>query len=241
MKQKFREFVPSGCAWAISPIASAQSPLFPGEIESIAKAVLARQIEFRAGRSVARDALTRLGVTPTVLPRAPDRRPLWPEGVVGTIAHSGGWVGAIVGRKNEYTGIGLDFEPLSDFSTELRSIVLSGGEITSSTHIEVTGAQIDVALLTFVIKEAAFKAVYPITQRFFAFDAACVRITDEPSLAGASGGKFYVDLLDETTCNILGRSSLSGLWFTAFSFVFAMISLKLGSGFIKLPARDAIG
>src|SRR3984893_9355145 len=64
--------------------------LHPAEAEYVARAVPKRIAEFAAGRACARAALAEFGVREFALRAAPDRQPLWPEGFIGSIAHTAG-------------------------------------------------------------------------------------------------------------------------------------------------------
>src|ERR1700716_1803425 len=59
-------------------------------------AVPNRQREFLAGRLCAAQALRCLGADSTHVGMAGDRAPVWPDGVVGSITHSGGFAAAAV-------------------------------------------------------------------------------------------------------------------------------------------------
>src|SRR5947209_6322663 len=74
------------------PISEARlSDLLPAESSTIVRAVDTRRNEFSAGRRLAHGLLCHLHVERTFpLLNGPDRAPMWPPGVVGTIAHGGG-------------------------------------------------------------------------------------------------------------------------------------------------------
>src|ERR1700730_18709662 len=71
-------------------IPGAPAELHPAEAEDVARAVPKRIAEFAAGRACARAALAEFGVREFALRAAPDRQPLWPEGFIGSIAHTAG-------------------------------------------------------------------------------------------------------------------------------------------------------
>src|SRR5207244_6786257 len=63
------------------------------------------------GRAAAREALARLGhVGDEPIGRGAGGEPLWPEGIVGAISHSGELAVAVVGRRTDFAGIGIDLE-----------------------------------------------------------------------------------------------------------------------------------
>jgi 4'-phosphopantetheinyl transferase EntD len=145
--------------------------LFAVEIKAIDMAVRKRRREFCAGRAYARRALAALGCPAQPLVVGPAREVIWPPGFVGSITHSDQGCIAIVARRKNYCGIGVDLEsdqPLRDDDLralicrpEERSIVWTGGDLTK---------------LLFVIKEAVYKAYYPGAGFFLEFSDLSVQI-----------------------------------------------------------------
>jgi enterobactin synthetase component D len=149
----------------------------PEELASLSGgAVLKRRRAFAVGRVAARDALERLLLHPP-LPVLPglDREPCWPEGVVGSISHSGGWGLAAVDRVNRTMALGLDLEYLPE---------LSGMEIASFVadidELQWIGADPRRLLALFSAKESVYKALYPSCRAYFGFDAITARWSDTP-------------------------------------------------------------
>lgn len=102
-----------------------------------------------------------------------DRAPIWPGDVCGSITHSTGWAAAVVAHKQQWRGLGLDTENLlsHDRASRLAGEILTAAELADMA----AGPQDQVALrvtLTFSIKEALFKALYPIVQKRFYFEDA---------------------------------------------------------------------
>ena len=140
----------------IGPIA-----LIGPEAEAMARAVPARVAEFSAGRMAARIALGR----DVAVPMGPDRAPVWPEGVRGSITHAGGWALAVVGQGM----IGADLELDEDLPEAVRETVLLPGE---------RGADGRQARLIFSAKECVYKAQYPVTRQLFGFETFEVTLGD---------------------------------------------------------------
>ena len=140
---------------------------------SIQRSVAKRQTEFLAGRLCARDALRRLDERLYIPGIAEDRAPVWPSDVCGSITHSTGWAAAIVAHKKQWRGLGLDTEHLLSHDRASR---LAGEILTANELADMASAPDDqIALrvtLTFSIKEALFKALYPIVQQRFYFEHA---------------------------------------------------------------------
>src|SRR6267143_829697 len=74
------------------------------------RAVERRRVYFSMGRAAAREALAELGIYGIAIERGPSGEPLWPDGIVGAISHAGDVAIAIVGRQNDYAGLGIDAE-----------------------------------------------------------------------------------------------------------------------------------
>src|SRR6202165_5059978 len=73
-----------------------------------------RQREFLAGRWCAEQALQRLGAGSTHVAMAADRAPIWPDGVVGSITHTGNFAAAAVAWAADIAGLGIDSEQIID-------------------------------------------------------------------------------------------------------------------------------
>ncbi|VVM62857.1 hypothetical protein PS645_01355 [Pseudomonas fluorescens] len=140
---------------------------------SIQRSVAKRQAEFLAGRVCARAALLALDAldfTPTI---GEDRAPVWPAHISGSITHSNGRAAAIVARKRDWRGLGMDLENLLEPERAERL----AGEILTPAELQrmAAGPQDQVALrvtLTFSVKESLFKALYPIVRQRFYFEHA---------------------------------------------------------------------
>src|SRR5258708_4976351 len=67
----------------------------------------------RRGRAAARDARADLGVARVAIGRGSAGEPVWPDGIVGAITHTGELAVAIVGWRSAYAGLGVDLERLT--------------------------------------------------------------------------------------------------------------------------------
>jgi enterobactin synthetase component D len=141
--------------------------------EDLQNAVPSRRRDYVAGRECARRAVGALlpgGAAPEVL-RNPDGSPVWPEGIVGSITHSGALASAAAARATDASGIGIDTERLERFGRHLtisRLVVLP-----SEARVGHPALPDDLRLpLVFSAKEALFKCLYPLVRRRFYFDSA---------------------------------------------------------------------
>ena len=158
----------AGIGWA-DPRAG--HDLLPGE--ALPGAVAARLREFAAGRAAARIAMAGIGLAPQAIAQGPDRAPVWPAGVVGSITHSRSQCLAVVMPAHLCRGIGIDLEEDTPLDPDLWPDILRPEE-----RAGMTGAQ---AKAVFCAKEAAFKAQYPVSRTLYGFDGMRVEM---------EGGRF---------------------------------------------------
>jgi 4'-phosphopantetheinyl transferase EntD len=110
-----------------------------------------------AARMVARELLSR---PECVLPKGRSGAPIWPRGIVGSLAHDSGVAVAAVARQRDFAGIGIDIEPAQILCPELVKTIATRRERLS------LGASVYGGRLLFVAKEAVFKAVADLDQIF---------------------------------------------------------------------------
>ncbi len=141
-----------------------------------ASAAARRELEFRAGRDAAARALARFGVSAEV-PRAPDGRPCWPSGFVGSITHGGALAVAAIARHEAFIGIGIDVEHVLESSAcaDIRDQVSSEPEIGFLRAAFPTLTTEQIVTLIFSSKESLYKCLSPATGCFLEF--ADVRVT----------------------------------------------------------------
>lgn len=141
--------------------------LFPEEAAAIAAAVRSRQREFTAGRLCARAALARLGIDRYPLRVGANREPLWPPGVVGSIAHAADHCAAVACRSGRIIGLGLDIERGDRLPAELVPTICTPAEIAWCDRRRSSCG--DWTKLIFSAKEAVYKCLFPATGAFLEF------------------------------------------------------------------------
>lgn len=173
-----REILPQGLGVAAGDPTCMPADVDAAEGEALRGAVPRRLTEFHAGRAAARMAMTQLPVPIKPVLMAQDRAPVWPRGMTGSISHSTTACVAVVGHSAEWAGIGVDLEEATPLDPLLIAEVCSKAE-RRWLGLQPAAERGLMAKLVFSIKEAAYKAQYPVTGRLFGFDALEVTIDRE--------------------------------------------------------------
>lgn len=139
-----------------------------------------RRQEFLAGRSCAREAMSKLGLPPLPILAGEKRGPVWPSGIVGSISHTREQCVAAVALEGERRSIGLDMEQHKRLKPNLWRLVLTekeSGWIKSIPEPE----RISIAALIFSAKEAFYKYQFPLTQVWLGFQDVEIDISFDDS------------------------------------------------------------
>ena len=141
----------------------------PAEAEAVARAVDSRRAEFTTGRTLARAALTRLGVPADAVPVGERRAPVWPAGVVGSITHCVGFRAAAVARHGDVRSLGIDAEPHAPLPAGVLDAVSDAGE--RAVLADLARCEPDVAWdrVLFSAKESVYKTWFPLTGCWLGF------------------------------------------------------------------------
>ncbi len=109
-----------------------------------------------AARIAARALLDELGADPSApLPRSASGAPLWPAGVIGSLAHDQVFALAAAARRGRFVGLGVDIEPAEPLPEDVVDLVLGDSERRRTRGDGVAQR------LVFVAKEAVYKAIHP--------------------------------------------------------------------------------
>ena len=136
-----------------------------------------RKADHLAGRIAAAHALN----DRTIPAIGPSGEPLWPEGVSGSITHSGTQAMAVVVR-DRLALIGIDCETIlpENEAREIKDGIIDAREERVLSH---SGYPFALALtLAFSAKESLFKALFPRVQAWMGFDSARVTMLDDKTL-----------------------------------------------------------
>lgn len=133
-----------------------------------------RKAEYLAGRRAALAALGRIGVAEVSIPIGPNRAPVWPADVLGSITHTSNIAAAIAIRKTTFIrGIGIDAEELiaTEHVEGVRRSVLSMNECEALLPFVNETSEAYAATVAFSAKESFYKATSDAAGRIFGFNA----------------------------------------------------------------------
>ncbi|WP_421905752.1 4'-phosphopantetheinyl transferase family protein [Mameliella sp.] len=173
-----------GVGWGLA--VPGEGDLYPEEEVAIARARPERRAEFAAGRLAARRAMAQLDLADAAIPMGPDRAPVWPKGLVGSISHAAGICLGVVARADNFRSLGIDIEGDAPLAEDLIP------EICLPEELALVPANLRAARAKrlFSAKEAAYKAHYPLAAQAFGFHGLQVdlaqglaRFTDHPEVA----------------------------------------------------------
>nr|WP_120492372.1 4'-phosphopantetheinyl transferase superfamily protein [Corynebacterium lactis] len=170
----FRRLLPGGVSFAGHQGALATTPPLIGD-EALAAARFseARRREFAVGRQVARQALAGLGrAGEQSIGVGRGRQPLWPDGVVGSLTHTGDVAAAAVADVRALRGIGIDIERDQELAAGVAEAVLRPDE-----------PRVD-PVVQFSAKESLYKLWWPIARQWLDFGEVAVDV-------GADGALRY--------------------------------------------------
>jgi 4'-phosphopantetheinyl transferase EntD len=146
-------------------------PVPPGpeiETQAVKAAVESRKKEFAMGRAAAREALRKIGHPPVAIPVGEGRAPVWPAGIVGSIAHKEGIAVAVAARAADLVGLGVDIEETGAVTEDLWPDLLDPGE-RAFLHSLPPGDRTRFATAMFAAKEAFYKFQFPLTKEWVGF------------------------------------------------------------------------
>jgi 4'-phosphopantetheinyl transferase EntD len=158
------DLAPLKAALAENGVLIGARPIRPGDEAAFADpqlaprlSNLARRRASGAARIVARRLIGELGGDAAApLGRAGSGAPLWPEGIVGSLAHDEDFAVAAAARRPSLAGLGVDVEPAEPLPPDLVDLVLS---VAERRETEGDGVR---RRLVFAAKEAVYKAIHPL-------------------------------------------------------------------------------
>ena len=167
--------VPPGALIAVRRVADTDaSSLTDAEAAMLAKAVPKVRRQSAAARRAARHLMGALGIPSRDIVKDAEGRPVWPPGIVGSLAHDGDYAIAVMAPSSaRLGGLGVDIEPARPLPADIVYLVLTPAERRCCADDPV------LARLHFVIKEAVYKAVNPMDGVFLDFHDVIVDLASD--------------------------------------------------------------
>lgn len=137
-----------------------------------------RADRFRLGRHAVHLAMQKLDVEARPILRGARGEPLWPDGIVGSISHSGDKAIAAIAPSSVSSGIGVDLEDRDRHFAGLEAEITCPDESKALEALD-GDARVKATFEIFSAKESIYKAHYPRVQRFFGFDAARIEFVGD--------------------------------------------------------------
>ena len=201
--------IPDTCI-ALGHVGDHFSDLSENEKKLVKSVSASRRHEFSSGRRVARAAMQAIGIQPAEI-LAAERRPMWPEHVAGSIAHSRTIAVSAVSSRERHRGLGIDVIPVTAVSEKTGARVLSENELRWVRELGPGEWRTAV----FSAKEAIYKAVNPLVGEFLGFNEVEVAVDEmqlsftahtndpRPSSPAVASGRGFIH-------------RVSGHWLTVF-------------------------
>lgn len=186
--------LPPGLRLTCAPLGGAGADLYAVEAAALARAVEKRRDEFLAGRAAARLAMQSMGRDARPVPMGEDRSPVWPDGLTGSISHTGFGAVCALARSVDVKAVGVDIEPDEPIEDGLIRAICLPGEVPEDDPDRGR-----LARRIFSAKEAAYKAQYPRSRTIFGFDG--LNLTRESDKAFKA--RFTRDVLPYKTGDFL--------------------------------------
>lgn len=211
LSSRIASLFPAGIVAVESRGAGDPAQLHEAERQQVSNAVPGRRQEFAAGRLCARRALAEYGIANQPLLRLHDRRPHWPVDIVGSLTHTGDFCAAVVGRRDQYAGLGLDAETVGRVTQEIWPQICVAPELRWLTSLPKP-ARAQAATLIFSAKEAFYKCQYNVSRAWLDFSDVQIDIDG----SDFSAGQFVIGVVDpqaRAACRLqirTGRFCLQG-------------------------------
>ena len=197
-----RSMLPSSVVLKCGVIQDFAHYLSKSEAQVVQNAVDKRRDEFSTGRYLAKAALKELGENAFEILRGERRQPIWPKQICGSISHSSGFCAVAVGKTDDISFLGIDFEAVQDVPANILQRTARAEEVRA---LRGQFTPKELAAVLFSIREAVFKAYFPLTGHYLdyedvrvtldgdGFSAEVISGPNHPLMQGAKiEGKMYL-------------------------------------------------
>jgi 4'-phosphopantetheinyl transferase EntD len=111
---------------------------------------------------------------------AEDRAPIWPDGVVGSITHTGDFAAAAVAWAADIAALGIDSEQIIDPAAALDIADICMVDEATLFKAAHGRSFCEFCTLVFSAKESVFKCLFPLTRKFLEFSDVRITSIDWP-------------------------------------------------------------
>ncbi|SEM14847.1 4'-phosphopantetheinyl transferase EntD (siderophore biosynthesis) [Variovorax sp. YR750] len=153
-----------GASLCVARFSASAIAALPEERAIVARDSTTRQLEFAAGRGAARvaaSAITRGVLEPLSVGQFDE--PVFPAGMVGSIAHAAGWAAAAVGSSSKFRAIGVDLDDARRITLAVAPTIATPRELNAVVELGWAGCPDLAANFAFCAKEAFFKCQCALT------------------------------------------------------------------------------
>ncbi|BCG87159.1 4'-phosphopantetheinyl transferase [Mesorhizobium sp. 113-3-9] len=147
-----------------------ETHLLPEEARSSPARQPAMRRASGAARWIAHRLLADLGIKNVTLPRAPSGAPVWPDGIIGSLAHDDDMAVAAVATVGRILSLGIDVEPALPLPDDIFGIVVTAADRTGAADPRLAGR------ILFAAKEAVYKAAYPLDREVLGYEDIAVNL-----------------------------------------------------------------
>lgn len=130
--------------------------LLDEEKRSLTALTPARRDASGAARFVARGLLAEIGLPGKAILRSSAGSPVWPAGVVGSLAHDDEIAVAAIARATDFISLGIDIEAATPLPEDLWDLVAPACDLWIHPDLGMA------AKIHFCVKEAVYKATFPL-------------------------------------------------------------------------------
>jgi 4'-phosphopantetheinyl transferase EntD len=144
--------------------------LLPGEQLAVTTRDPAARRASGAARHLARGLMAGFDLPPTAIGRAVSGRPVWPEGIAGSLAHDRDIAVAAVTSSLVVPSLGIDVEPAEPLPDDAAGLVVTAGDEAGVATWQLAGR------VLFASKEAIYKAAFPLDGIVLNYDEVVVDV-----------------------------------------------------------------
>ncbi|MES0213360.1 4'-phosphopantetheinyl transferase superfamily protein [Mesorhizobium sp. M0028] len=179
-----------------------EAALFASEVAPLEHAVAKVRRQSGAARIVARTLLGTLGLPLMPVLKTQSGVPIWPPGIVGSLAHHDTVAAAAIAEKKAIRALGIDIEPNKALPDELIDLVATSREKT------IYDSHLLRRRTLFVLKEAVYKAYFPLSNENLDFQEVEIDIDSKVGYVPKANCRFSIELYNSE--NLIGLAYITG-------------------------------